>query len=474
MESTTESTKCTNSVFKTLVTACAVLALSACGGSGGDGGDDPLAANDGDANSLIDVSDSTQCNAPTQKQWAYEAMQDYYVYYDQVPVIDPQVFESTDDVVRSVRFEERDKFSNASDATESALQIAQGREFGLGYRWGYDNDGVPRLARIFTDSPFGRAGLERGDIILSVDGFGWTDNELSDGFGDRVAGTPDNPSTASWSFEKRDSGQVITIDVTAAEYQINTVVERTVFTNAALNQRVGYLAFDRFLRPSEAELDSAFAFFQEQDLTEFILDLRYNGGGLVDVAARLATLIAGSAREGQMIYQYLYNDKYANNNYSLEFKGGFEDLGLSRVVILTTDRTASSSEIVISGLQPYTEVVTIGTRTLGKSQISSPNDRCGERLNILEAEGFNSAGISVRDGIPATCFAEDDLTRNFGISDEGVFEGFVGTAIDYIDNAVCNTEPVTIAARSSADQAARLVPESSRQDGNEIEGAFTR
>ena len=108
-------------LFPRTVGASFVLVLSACGGGGGGdtaflpGNDDVSNLNGSVADAVIDVSDPNQCNGPTQKQWAYDSMRDFYLFYDQVPIVDPQSFESANDVVRNVRFQERDDFSHVTD-----------------------------------------------------------------------------------------------------------------------------------------------------------------------------------------------------------------------------------------------------------------------------------------------------------------------------------------------------------------------
>ena len=425
-----------------------ILVLAACGGGGGDTppNDDevnpqsPLAANPG----------SGECNAASQKQWAYDSMLDFYLFYDQVPVVDPQSFDSADDLVRSVRFQERDPFSQVIDAERSDLASVQGREFGLGYRFKYDSQGDAKIATIMLDSPFGRAGIERGDTILSVNGVNWAEGDFFTDFSDRIIGTPENPATSSWQFQKRGTGEIVSLSFTASEFRINTVLLQEAFVNEAFSGKTGYLAFNRFLETSERELNNAFNDFREREITELVLDLRYNGGGRVSIAQQLASLIAGSSNAGQVIYNYRFNDKYPDENYSLLFQDELLMLGLTRLVVLTTDSTASASEIVIAGLQPYMEVVTIGSATSGKPYIQRAVDQCGERLAVIQAEGFNLAGNSVFGGVLPTCYAEDDLSTGFGISsDDNKLEGMLRAGLDYIVFGTCASAPAVVATRLS-------------------------
>lgn len=410
-------------------------------------------SSDGAADNLNVSFNNVDCTADTvddiKKAWAYNGMQDFYLFSDQVPVVDPLTFDSADDVVRSVRFEERDPFSNVSNTATSSLFFDEGRSFGLGYGVLRDNNNQPRIALVFAASPFALAGVERGDIILSIDGIDWDDEQLNTNFSARVIGTPDAPSTARWKFQKRDTGAEVEIDITAAEYSINSVLTHDTYTIDSLPSKVGYLAFDVFLNTSRAELDEAFAEFANENIGELVLDLRYNGGGRVSIATHLASLIGNSNLAGETLYQYKYNDAFSSFNRSLNFSSGVGRLNLNRVVILTTGRTASSSEIVIAGLQPYLDVVTIGDTSSGKPYISTPNDLCGERLNIMEAEGFNANDVSVFGGIAATCFALDDLTAEFGLNAAGEFEGFLNAGIDYLKTGQCATTPISFSDAST-------------------------
>jgi hypothetical protein len=175
-----------------------------------------------------------------------------------------------------------------------------------------------------------------------------------------------------------------------------------------------------------------------------------------------------------VIYDYKFNDKYTTNNFSLNVQNNVCDLYLTRVIILTRGNTASASEIVISGLQPHIEVVTIGSTTSGKPYIQNGRNRCGRQLNIIEAEGINVAGVSVFSGIPATCYAADDRTRNFGIDVEtGRLEGMLESALDYVVYEECDTlskQSAGVARTGLTDL--HMVEETAKQGMRKIDGAF--
>lgn len=432
--------------------------LTACGG----GGSSDTQIQETDPQSAPN-DEQVQCDTASQTQWAYDAMRDFYLFADQVPTVDSQSFESADDLVRELRFDERDTFSNVSNANTSALFFEQGRTFGLGYRWRPDEQGSPRIADVLGDSPFGRAGIERGDIIVSVNGLAWDDPQLGEIWDTQVAGSPDNIVTSTWQFEKRDTGNIAEHRFTVAEYGIDTVL-RDYFTHPSYPGKIGYLMLRSFLSTSEMEISEAADFFEQQGISELVLDLRYNGGGRVSIARQLASIIGGTSVAGLPIYNYQFNNRYSADNFTLNFFDDQTNAGLNRVVVLTTDRTASASEMVIAGLQPHMEVVTIGSRTTGKPYISYPYVRCDDRLNIIEAEGFNAAGNSVFGGIVPTCLAEDDVTRNFGINpvnDE--VEGLLDAAIDHLVTGSCTMQLVATDANSGAARRAQDGNASSRQ-----------
>jgi len=235
-------------------------------------------------------------------------------------------------------------------------------------------------------------------------------------------------------------GQTRDVDVTSGVYVQNTVPNTFVYTNG--NNKIGYIEFTRFLRPSEAALDNSLANLLNEQITDLVLDLRYNGGGFTYIARKLASQIAGPDFVGQTMYRNTFNEKYSSRNEIREFELQRLNLSLPRVIILTTGSTASSSEIVANSLKPYLDVVLIGSRTNGKPFTSSGRVNCGQVLNAMEITRTNSAGESVLGGLEPTCEVIDTYNHEQGSIDDSL----IGGMLTYVIDGVC---PTAIIADSS-------------------------
>lgn len=151
--------------------------------------------------------------------------------------------------------------------------------------------------------------------------------------------------------------------------------------------------YNAFTNEFDAQLNSVFAQFLTDGVTDLVIDLRYNGGGSVRTAIYLASMITGQFT-GQTFFTEQWNaDRQAefaeDGVFVSSFVNGGEainSLNLTTVYVLTTSKTASASELVINGLAPYINVVQIGDNTTGKYQASflmydSPNFQKSTELN---------------------------------------------------------------------------------------------
>jgi hypothetical protein len=208
---------------------------------------------------------------------------------------------------------------------------------------------------------------------------------------------------------------------------------------------VGYIFFRNFVGPSVSALDEVFAQLREAGARELVLDLRYNGGGLVSVAQQLASLIGGERTESLVLGEYSFNDKNKDLNRTLRFEGRPSALTLDRLIVITSRATASASELVINGLRPFIPVVVIGDRTFGKPVGQSRVDFCEKSAFPVAFTIRNANGeADYFDGIPATCFATDDLAYQIG----DTAEPSLAEALQFVETGVCSGLPASAIGRS--------------------------
>jgi hypothetical protein len=126
------------------------------------------------------------------------------------------------------------------------------------------------------------------------------------------------------------------------------------------------LVFDQFIPPSNQELETAFAFFSQNNITDLILDIRYNGGGDLNVLPIMASYIAGSTKFKMPLFKLSFNDKNSDYNQIFNFPTVSFPLNLTKLVTICSRGTASASEDLINGLKPYLNVISVGDTTDGK------------------------------------------------------------------------------------------------------------
>ncbi len=323
---------------------------------------------------------------------------------------------------------DKDQFHFSQD-TESFERNQSGTTSGYGIRWTLLSARPPRRAVaivIDPESPAAIAGVMRGDEIVSIDGTDFVNGNnvdaINSGFRPRTAGE-------THLFELRSAtGIVKSLALTSAELPSKSVSDVSVITTPT--GRVGYVAFHSFGSfVSEAQLISAFSALAPQNVADLVLDLRYNGGGLLDVSAQLAFMIAGPARTvGKAYEKTRTNDKkpfgpddvtpfYARTRgFSVAAGQPLPTLNLNRVYILTSEDTCSASEALINGLRGVdVDVRLVGTTTCGKPYGFFPTGNCGTTYFTIQFDGVNEKGDGdYVTGFPATCPASDDFSKALG------------------------------------------------------------
>ena len=294
----------------------------------------------------------------------YYIMKDYYYWYNLMPTVTKENYQTPYDILEAMRYKTLDRWSYILTGDEYNAQV-NGTFVGHGFRIGLDALGNARIAMIYYNSPLYAAGVRRGWIVEKINGVDLAPILLRN---DGVAyNTLIQPSTAGitniFLFRKPD-GTETTISSTKAQFSINTVLAYDTLHLAS--GVTGHLVFEEFFPPATDELATAFAYFKANNIKDLILDLRYNSGGYLDIAQTLASYIAGDSKAGTIFAKLSYNDKHPEANTSILFKTTASSLGMTRMAVITSRSTASASEDVINGLKPFVNIVTIGDTTNGK------------------------------------------------------------------------------------------------------------
>ncbi len=397
---------------------------------------------------LAGSSSAQDCSIPRQNAVVRDILFEFYLWYRELPGVDPALFESPEAYLDAVRFRPLDtSFSFITGLAEFEAFNQNNELVGFGFSLGVTGADEVRLLEVFEGSAAWDAGLRRGDFLLEIDGRGVPEllasGELASALG---------PSEAGVARELRwrtPSGDTFRAAVVKRTFEVATVGQTRVLDVGGLP--VGYILFRNFSEPSFDALDRAFAEFRARGVVDLVLDLRYNGGGLVDVARRLGSLIGGLRTNQQVFGSVRHNDKNSDRNRDIRFEDPPQALDLPRVVIITTRSSASSSELVINGLKPFIPVTVVGDRTFGKPVGQLGFEICDKIFFPVAFETVNANGEGgFFDGLPVDCAAGDDLDRALG--DPG--EASIAEALHVLRTGSCS------GAAAAAAIALRARPES--------------
>lgn len=296
----------------------------------------------------------------------YYLMRQWYYWYDKMPAVTKENYKDPYELMNAMRYSTLDKWSFVADYNEFIDEM-QGTFVGHGIRIGVDGSLRARIAMIYNKSPLYLSGVRRGWMVKTINGYDIS-KIIQDG--DAAAyNTALGPSTAGVTNTfvfNRPNGTDTTITSTKSSFTVNTVL---LYDTLHLSSGVtGHLVFESFIEPSPAELDVAFKYFEDNNVKDLILDLRYNSGGYLSVAQYLASKIAGKAafNSGSVFASLQYNNKNSEQNYTYKFVDPKVNLTFTKLIVISTRLTASASEAVMNGLKPYMNIVSIGDTTTGK------------------------------------------------------------------------------------------------------------
>lgn len=421
------------------------------------------------------------------RSWSNET----YLWYNEITDRDPDgftnklsYFDELKTTATTASGNARDRFHFTYDSAEWLQLSTSGSSSGYGAQFALVTSSPPRdirVAYIEPNSPAALAGLTRGIKILTVDGVdvvnGTNTNTLNAGL------FPSNSGEAHTFEIERLDGTRETISLTSA-----TVTQAPVNAVSTFDQNgktYGYVHFTTFSpRTAELALFNAFDQLQAANIDDLVLDMRYNGGGLLAIASQLSYMVAGPSPTNGVTFETLqFNDKAGGINpvtgqqisptpfyttgldFTVPQSRQAPTVSKPRVFVLTTDRTCSASEAVINGLRGIdVEVIQIGGQTCGKPYGFYATDNCGTTYFTIQFRGVNNKGFgdyadgfgpgqpigTLGDVMPG-CPISDDFSKSLGDPTEAL----LSTAIAYAETGLCPAVPAAV-QKSALDLAASI------------------
>ena len=374
--------------------------------------------------------------------FVWKGMNGYYLYKDNVPDLADDKFATQGDLNNYISgfsspetlFENlvydrpiTDKFSwivsdyEALEASFAGVSKKNGMSFGFFVDPDTNSNKAYGYVRyVLPSSNAATNGITRGMIFNSVNGSQITYDSATNQIDN---GTISALNQDLYSIDLATyNGVSVTPTGTSVALTKAVLTENPILLSSVLEVntiKIGYLMYNSFTANYDDELNAVFANFQANGVTQLVLDFRYNPGGSVQSAITLSSLVTGQFA-GQVFSTEEWNSKWQNyyqqndpaqlvNNFVTQTRNGqaLNSLNLAKVYVVTTGRSASASELVINGLNPYIDVVQIGTATTGKFQASvtlydSPNfGKSGANpghkyaMQPLVLKSLNSVGLPI-------------------------------------------------------------------------------
>lgn len=495
----------------------AALALSACGGGGG--GSSGAAATttstsggDGWVAGVFQPSAhfAAQCQAPRtgtdpltgkiypdtqgstlyENNWLRSWTNELYLWYSEVPDLDPGAYSTTAAYFSVLKTPATTSTGRPKDhfhftyPTRVWEQLSQsGVDIGYGLTWDVAVSTPPRqvyAAYVWNGDAAAAAGIVRGTQVLQIDGVDMVNANDQASIATLDQGLSPTTSGETHTFTLLDPGASTSRTITLQAAAVTETPVPLVSTLQTASGPVGYILFNAHIATSEGELISAIQQLKTAAVTDLVLDIRYNGGGYLDIASELAYMIAGPVpTSGQPFDRIAFNARYPSTNpvtgqalaptpFHSTSQGlspspasgtALPYLALPRVFVLTGPGTCSASEAIINSLAGVNvQVIQVGSTTCGKPYGFYPQDNCGTTYFSIEFQGENAKGFGdYPDGFsPANsavqtsavlpgCSVADDFTHALG----DPAEGRLAAALGYRAGGSC-TVPASGSAPSSA------------------------
>ncbi len=475
------------SLGRTTLSATLAFALVACGGGGSSPGAGPIAGPAPTPAPTPTPTPTSACAVSQQIQFANDVLNEWYLFPNLLDnSVQPGAFNDVqaylDARVAPARAQNVDRgFTFATSIAEENALINSGSSAGFGIRLSYDtvNNRVFLLEAFEAGRGF-QAGMDRGTELLAIGVPGATLQSVSSllaSGGPQAVVNALGPSDAGLTRTLRFAqvgGNIITADVTKTDFSLDPISDRygVVILNDG-GKRVGYLNLRTFIvANAEEQLREAFGRFRTEGVTELIIDLRYNGGGLVRVANTFGDLM-NRGRAGQVWSETVLRPSKSSENETRLLINEVNAIAPTKVAFIGRGGTASASELVINSMIPYlgsADVALIGANTFGKpvGQFGFDLTACDLRVRATTFQTNNARGngdyyTGLASVIPNTCRADDDIFTAFG----DPREASIATALGFLAGRSCT--PISGAGITAQSVGGRQILQPNRPNAAQYE-----
>jgi len=411
-------------------------------------------------------------------EWVYKNMDQLYYWNTTLPEYKSS-YQNPTDYFKTLKNKD-DRFSAIFESYQDILNELNGvtsSEIGFDfqlYKESPYNDNVLGIVLYLKHgTPAEGLGLKRGDFFRKINGQQITTANYST----LVNTLFDNSISSNLTFSTYQNGQfsdqkAVTV-IKAANYHDDPIYMDTVYT--VQNKKVGYLVYNFFTNDDgdksmkyDLELNNAIGKFKQENISELIVDLRYNHGGMMSSAVNLASMLVPGLADNKVFTYTEYNKNYTDyfnssefksqnsedpfvNNFALAINGTatFPILNvgnnLQRIYFLTGKGTASASEMVINGLKPFLPCILIGDTTVGKNVGSTLVNDVKNKSNqwafmpiILKYFNRDHQSDFTKGFVP-NFLIDDDYNHQMG----DINEGLLGKAISQISGSKVSPSKVT-------------------------------
>ena len=435
---------------RTFVSATLAIALTACGGSDGGSSGNTSGGNTGSSSggTTSGGTSTGQCSLSARQDWVRSELNEWYLFPDLLDLTvnkaqHTNIDSYIDALVAPARAQNKDRyFTYITSIKEENDLITNGSNASFGLRFALDSSNRLMITEAFEGAPALAAGIDRGSEIVAINGTTVAQLIANGGVDALIAAL--EPTQRSFTFRTSSTAAQQTVTISKADFSLDPISDRygvRIFNNGGT--KVGYVNLRTFIIQSAGQqLRDAFAQFRAEGVQQVILDLRYNGGGLVSIAELLGDLMA-EGHVGQVFSHTVMRASKSVNNETVNFSAQPQAIAASKIAVIGRSGTASASELVTNAFIPYlgANIGLIGANTYGKpvGQIARDREACDDRLRVVAFQTMNADNqggyySGLASVMRATCSAGDDLTAPLGDTNEAS----ISVALDYLAGRSCS------------------------------------